>query len=296
MSTPPARPPPGTVVDVIAPAGPFDLDGFQRGLATLREAGFSPRHRPDITERHGFFAGSDERRTEELLGALAAPDSRIVWAVRGGYGVTRLLPRIPLDAIRRAGKLLVGFSDLTALHGRWLAAGLPSVHGSMVARLAGEPDEVRARLFELLLGERPPAPLEGRPLRAGVAEGPLVGGNLAVLAASCGTPFQPDFRGAVVFLEDVGERPYRLDRMLVQCEQSGLFAGAVGVAAGEFTSCEGGEGWSAGDVLEAFAARLGLPAISALPCGHGAVNHALPFGRRARLDGSSGRIEFLEPL
>lgn len=280
------------VVDVIAPAGPFDAEAFKRGLQALWDAGFAPRHRDDIFDRDGFLAGSDERRRTELLDALRAPDSRIVWCARGGYGTTRLLPDLPLDLVRDAGKLLVGFSDITALHARWFTAGVSSLHGSMITRLATEPDDVVSRLFSLVRGEAGDAtgPLEGRSLVPGSAEGVLFGGNLALLAALCGTPFQPDLRGTILFLEDIGERPYRIDRLLTQCRQAGLLDGIAGLALGEFSECAGPEGATADAVLSEFAQSLGVPTISALPCGHGRVNMALPFGRPARLDSRSGLL------
>lgn len=277
------------VVDVIAPSGPFDVEAFQSGLQFLRDAGFAPRHRDDITDRQGFLAGSDERRRTELLEALGAPDSRLIWCARGGYGATRLLPDLPLDLIRRSEKTLIGFSDITALHARWFTAGIPSIHGSMLTRLATEPPEVTRRLFQLVAGDEVPA-LEGRPLVPGIARGTLFGGNLALLAALCGTPYQPELRGCILFLEDIGERPYRLDRMLIQCRQAGLFDGIVGLALGEFSECAAPEGATADQVLAEHAESLGIPTLGALPCGHGRVNMALSFGRPARLDADAGLL------
>ncbi len=290
------RPKRGSIVDVVAPAGPFDPDGFGRGLEWLSLQGFRPRVRDDIFSRQGFLAGDDTRRRDELLAALRADDSDLIWAARGGYGCTRIVETIPSDLIRDAGKLLVGFSDLTVMHLAWRAAGVPSVHGSMVARLATEPDEVRDRLLRLLRGDRA-SPLSGVPLASGTSEGPLVGGNLVLLTATLGTRFQPDLRGAIVCLEEVGERPYRVDRMLVQCRQAGLFDGVAGLALGGFTGCEERDGTSHVDeVLREHALSLGVPAVGQLPFGHGEVNHALVLGRTARLDGDTGLLQFVAPL
>lgn len=287
---------PGSLVDVIAQSSPFDAEGFRSGIHLLESLGYRVRHRPDVFERQRFLAGSDERRRDELLGALAASDSDVVWCARGGYGATRLLGDIPLETIRKAGKLLVGFSDVTALHARWLVAGVPSVHGSMIARLASEPEDVRSGLLSLLARGRM-AMQVGAPVVAGVAEGVLTGGNLALLAAMCGTPYQPDFKGRVVFLEDIGERPYRLDRMLVQCAQAGLFRGVAGIALGEFLDCDDAKaGISSAEVLREHVESLGVPVVAALPSGHGKVNHALPFGVRVRIDGGAGTLTQLESL
>lgn len=288
---------PGSVVDVVAPAGPFDETLLRRGCEVIEARGLRPRFRSDIFTRDRYLAGSDERRLEELTDALDAPDSDLIWCARGGYGTTRLLPALDVARVRSAGKMLVGFSDITALHALWQAAGVPSVHGSMVARLATEPEHVVDRLFRLLLSGEPPEPLEGRPLMPGMAQGPLAGGNLALLAAMCGTPSQPDLRGTVLFLEEVGERPYRLDRLLTQCAQAGLFDGIVALAIGDFTACDESDGSiTARLVVADFARQRGVPTVTDLTCGHGAVNHALPFGRQVMLDADAGRLVFLDPL
>lgn len=281
---------PGSLVDVVAPASAFDREGFLRGVAALESFGFRVRYRPDVFDRTGFLAGDDARRLAELVEAIEAPDSDALWCARGGYGVTRLVERIPVASIARAGKLLVGFSDITALHALWLRAGVPSVHGSMVARLAAEPAPVQERIRTIVqLGRA--TPIAGEPLVRGRATGVLSGGNLAILAALCGTSAQPDLSGRIAFVEDVGERPYRLDRMFVQCRQAGLFKGIAGLALGEFTDCEEKDGSStSAQVLEEHAHALGVPAIRALPCGHGSINLALPFGVPVAIDGHAGTL------
>lgn len=280
---------PSPIVDVIAPSGPFDVEAFLQGIDLLKRGGFLPRYRLDIVEREGFLAGSDARRLSELKQALLTQDSQIIWCVRGGYGATRLLDSLPLELIQKANKLLIGFSDITALHARWHSAGLQSIHASMVARLASEPSEVLERLFRLLRDE-PVDALKGECLVSGTSQGVLSGGNLALLSALCGTPYQPDFRGCVVFLEDVGERPYRLDRMWVQCRQAGLMDGVVGLALGEFSDCDGPQESTAAQILAEHARSLGVPTLTALPCGHGRVNMALPFGRQVLLDADRGLL------
>jgi muramoyltetrapeptide carboxypeptidase len=288
---------PHAPIDVIAPAGPFDRAIFEKSLQELQSRGLQLRFRPDVFSRDRFLAGDDARRGAELHDALTNPDSDVIWCARGGYGTTRLLPHLPIELIRRANKILVGFSDITALHARWLAAGVPSIHGGMIARFSQEPDDVATRLLQLVRTGAPPAPLTGKPLTSGRAEGVLTGGNLMVLNSMLGTPYQPDFRGKIVLLEDVGERPYRIDRMLVQCTQAGLFEGVAGIALGEFTDCEERDGSStSAQVLESQLAPLGVPIIFGLPCGHGSVNQAVPFGVRARLDAHEGTLSFLESI
>jgi muramoyltetrapeptide carboxypeptidase len=293
---PRARPlQPDRWIEVIAPASSFDRENFDVSVHVLQEQGLRLRFRDDVFSRERFLAGSDERRLAELLAALDAPDSDVLWCVRGGYGATRLLNDLPLSRIRNAGKLLIGFSDITALHARWLAAGVPSIHGNMVARFAREPADVAARLLGMLSPGALAPSLTGTPLRSGVVTGIVAGGNLALLAALCGTPFQPDFTGAIVLLEDIGERSFRLDRMFIQCEQAGLFRGIAGLACGEFLDC-GEKDSPVAQLLAEHAGRIGVPAVAELPFGHGAVNNAIPMGVLAKLDATAGRIEFLEPL
>lgn len=282
-------------IDIVAPASPFDRTLFENGLAFLRERGFQPRFRDDLFARDRFLAGSDERRLAELQAAIDAPDSCAIWCVRGGYGASRLLNDLSLKRLRAANKLLIGFSDVTVLHARWLAAGVPSLHSTMVARLAKEPVDVIDRLLSTLVPGALAAPLTGQGLIGGVVEGVVTGGNLALLSALCGTPFQPDLSGAIVAIEDVGERAYRLDRMFVQCEQAGLFRGIAAFAFGEFFDC-GEEEIPAASVVVEHARRVGVPTVVGLPFGHGIVNQAVPFGVRGRLDAAAGRLEFLEPL
>lgn len=278
------------LIDVIAPSSPFDPDGLREGVALLEARGHTVRHRADLFERERFLAGTDARRGAELVEGLES-DADVLWCARGGYGATRLLPKVPPTLIRRANKLLVGFSDITALHALWWLEGTASVHGPMVARLAAEAPDTLERVFDVIECRSPP--LSGLPLVSGRAHGRLTGGNLAVLAALCGTPWQPDLRGAVVFLEDIGERPYRLDRAFVQCSQAGLFEGVSGFVFGDFTNCdEPGGRVTARQVIEEHAERLGVPAVTGVRSGHGERNDALLFGVPVRLDADAGTLEW----
>lgn len=276
------------LIDVIAPCSPFDAEGLRAGVALLEARGFRVRYRDDLFAKERFLAGDDERRRTELLTALES-DSDLLWCARGGYGATRLLDSLAPERVNGAGKLLVGFSDVTALHALWWQAGVASIHGPMVAKLASESSPTLERVLDVVANRI--APLSGRGLRPGRVKGPLTGGNLALLAALCGTPWQPDLADAVVFIEDIGERPYRLDRSFVQCEQAGLFRGVAGLAFGDFTGCDeaGGQVTSV-QVLREHAARIGVPAIEGLPCGHGAENRALLFGAEVELDGDAGTL------
>jgi muramoyltetrapeptide carboxypeptidase len=212
---------------------------------------------------------------------------------RGGYGATRLLPSLEVAEIARANKWLVGFSDVTALHALWARAGLCSVHGPMVCSLPDAAPSVQAAWFQLLEGAAP-APLTGLTrVRAGRARGRLFGGNLTVLAALVGTPYMPPLDDVVLVLEDVGERPYRLDRVLTTLQQSGCFHGVRAVVLGQFTDCTPGpEGVTAQSVLKERLGSLGVPVLANAPFGHVADNTPLLFGAEAHVDADAGRVDF----
>jgi muramoyltetrapeptide carboxypeptidase len=292
-----ARPPAlrrGDAVAIVAPAGPFDREGLAPGLEVL-----AARYRVVLDEgllaRSRYLAGDDARRQAELAAALADDGARAVFAARGGYGSMRLLPKLRAEGL--APKLVVGFSDITAVHLALQAAGWVSLHGPVVTQLGSQPPDVVARLHHLLESvDAAAAPLAGETLVAGVAEGPLVGGNLSVLTRLLGTPYLPALDGAVLLLEDVGERPYRLDRMWTHLGLAGVFDRVRGIALGQFTGCEEPEAdYGSAEVLANLAAGTGLPCLAGLPIGHGEVNQPVPLGCRVRLDATAGRLVFLEP-
>jgi len=287
---------PGDRVAVIAPASGFERSAFESGLALIGER-YRTEHGPGIFERHRYLAGSDERRLQELRSALADPGIRAVFCARGGYGATRLLKRLGPDAPPGAPKALVGFSDITALH-LWLQAhGRRSIHGPVLTQLGRLSAPTAERLFALLESARPAAPLEGTDTYVGgVAEGTLLGGNLSVFSRLMSTAFMPSLEGAILLLEDQGERPYRLDRMWTHLELAGVFARVRGIALGSFTACEEPEAaYSSADLLRELAVATGLPCAAGFPIGHGEVNEPVPLGVRVRLDADARRLIFLEP-
>ncbi len=282
---------PGDRVSVIAPASSFDRPAFERGLALLATR-YQPVVRPDIYESRRYLAGGDDRRLAELSEALSDPTTSAIFCARGGYGVTRLLSRLQLP---RRAKPLIGFSDITALHGLAQSRGRVSVHGPVLTQLGRLGEAVANELFELLETPSARVELRGEPQVPGVAEGRVVGGNLSVLTRLLGTPYLPPLEGAILFLEDVGERPYRLDRMWQHLALAGAFEKVKGIALGEFVECEekGGK-WTAAEILRELAEETGLPCVAELPVGHGDRNRPLPLGARARLDGAEGTLRFLE--
>lgn len=227
----------------------------------------------------------------DLQHAFDDASLRAVFTARGGYGSARLLPKLRLS---RAVPL-IGFSDITSLHCAMQTRGQRSLHAPVLTQLGKSPNDVVDRLFAILSGATPP-PLEAaRVIVPGRAEGPLLGGNLSVLTRLIGTPWWPSLRGAVLLLEDVGERPYRIDRMLTHLKLSGLLEGVVGLALGEFTDCDDAT-YPLTEVLDELVRDLGLPCVAGLRIGHGDVNQAAPLGARVRLDADAGRLEWLEGL
>lgn len=286
---------PNDAVAVVAPSGPFERTVFERGLALIA-ARYRPVFDDGIFSKVRYLAGDDARRAAEFQSAMERSDIRAVFAARGGYGAGRLSPLLSPKAWRP--KPIIGFSDITALHALAARSGMPSVHGPVVTQLGRLPAACAERLWTALESPGVLPPLEGTDsLVPGIAEGRLVGGNLAVFASQVGTPFMPSLDGAVVLFEDVGERPYRIDRMWSQLVQSGAFKGVRAFALGEFTDCdEKNTDYGALDVLRSLAQAEGVPTLAGLPLGHGATNMAVPLGRRVRLDADNLRLEFLEAL
>jgi muramoyltetrapeptide carboxypeptidase len=297
MTTATFRQPPalsaGDRVAVIAPASAFDRESFEAGLAVIA-ARYEARYQPSILERHRYLAGEDARRLQELKAALIDPAVKAVFCARGGYGAMRVLDG--LRGLQFPAKPLVGFSDITALH-LWLqSSGLTSIHGPVLTQLGHLPQATRARLFALLESPSPPAALlGGDTFVAGVVEGPLLGGSLSVLTRLLGTPYLPALDGAILLLEDRGERPYRLDRMWTHLALAGVFARVRGIALGDFGGCEEpGAAYSSADVLRDLAAATALPCAAGFPVGHGDANEPVPLGARVRLDAGARSLTFLE--
>ncbi|MFO0581551.1 MAG: LD-carboxypeptidase [Anaeromyxobacter sp.] len=290
-------PPPvrrGDVVRVIAPSSPFDADAFRRGLEVLtRRLGLVPRHRADLAARADFLAGDDARRLEEWREAVADPDATAIFCARGGYGASRILPGVDPAPLVARPKTLVGFSDICVLHAALNRAGLATVHGPVLTQLGRAPEEAVDHLERLLARTAPrtgawerPAPGAGlvgtASVTPGRASGPLLGGSLTLLAHLAGTPWLPPLAGAIVLLEDVGEKPYRIDRYLTQLRLAGALDGVAGVALGQFADCDLGVQRGL-DVARGAAKALGVPVIEGIAAGHEDANFALPLGARVTL-------------
>ncbi len=293
----PPRLRPGDTVAVPAPAGPVLPEAAQRGLEIL-----ATRYKvvldEAIYERTGFLAGSDERRAEELNRYLRDPDIRAIIPARGGYGVLRILELLDADALKRDPKPIVGFSDLTAF-AAWCAktAGVRTIHGPMVNQIGRVPETDVEWLFGILEDPGPPGVLADGLVRVGArgggtVEGRMVGGNLEMVTRLLGTPFAFDLGASALVLEDVGERPYRIDRALTQLKLSGALDGVRAVALGDFLRSDEEDGAppSAAEVLAERLTAFDIPGVAGLPIGHGERNRAFPLGGRCAIDLAVGRV------
>lgn len=293
---------PGDTVGVVAPAAAVERQFVERGLGLLRSIGFRVRVSNRVLNRDGILAGGDRERAEDLMAFFADPDVRAIFVARGGYGCGRILPLLDFDAIALTPKPLIGFSDLTFILNALIErSAMVAIHGPMLA-FEHEIQERHRRSFEhlrkILTGELGAFEMEARTaLHPGRAEGELMGGCLSIVAAMLGTPYCPSFDDRILFLEDVGERAYRIDRLLVQLRHSGAFDRCAGVVFGAVRSVDGDE--NEAQLIARFAAEqtagFDCPVLFGVDAGHGTDNLALPLGVRARIDSASRRLTILEP-
>lgn len=291
----------GDRVRLVAPASPFDRRAFERGVKAVAGLGLEPVFDRTEFRRAGFLAGSDEERARRLGQALMDPDTAAVWFIRGGYGSARLLPLLKWKLLRRYPKVVIGFSDTSALLlALTVPGGYVTVHGPVVTQLPRIPGPARKWLRRLL---EKPVPAGKVPLGAmktitpGKINGFLAGGNLATMASLVGTPYFPELAGSILFIEDTGEEAYRLDRMFNQLVQAGVLKNVFGVVIGKLSGCKpaGSGKYGARGILERAVGRLGVPAVSGASFGHIDRNVALPLGVLARLDAGAGTLTLLEP-
>jgi muramoyltetrapeptide carboxypeptidase len=279
----------GDTVGIIAPASGFRRDEFEAGCAAL--AAYRLSYLPSIFERDGYFAGSVERRVNEIHEMFARPDVKAVLCARGGYGCNYLLPHLDLDLIRANPKIFVGCSDITTLLTYLCdAAGLVTFHGPMVAGDFARPGGFDVKSWQDAISNAGDELFVNTdavvPLAEGAAEGVFYGGCLSLLCASLGTPYELMTEGTILFLEDRAERPYRIDRMLMQLKLAGKFDGVAGIVFGEMIDCEatGAGALSLRQVIQRILGDLGIPICFGLKSGHvsgGALT--LPFGVGAKL-------------
>ena len=303
----------GDEVRLVAPAGAiFERVRFDIAAENMQGLGLKPTFGEHVRERHGYLAGTDEERAADIMTAYRDPNVKAIFALTGGWGAARTLDHLDFDVIRQNPKVVIGYSDITSLlNAIYTKTGTPTFHGPN-GTSRWRPDVVTAAKQILFEGEAPliksPVPnhntlaqhdLRVQTIVPGVAEGTLVGGNLTVLTALAGSPYMPDMSGKILFLEDIGEAIYRIDRMLSTLELSGALSQLSGIVFGGFTRVgNDGDGYGAFalmDIFDRYAKKADVPAFYGAPFGHIAGNQIMPIGTRARMDANNGTIQLLEP-
>jgi len=309
----PARLKAGNQVRLVAPAGAlFQKVRLEIAFENMVGLGLKPTAGTHALDRHGYFAGTDADRAADVMAAFKDPDVKAIFALSGGWGAARLLPLLDFDIIRANPKVIIGYSDITALLcGIYAKTGMTTFHGPN-GTSRWRPAVVAAAKQILFDARSPtiknPVPdydtLAQHSLRVqtvvpGTAEGALVGGNLTVLTALAGSPYMPDMKGKILFLEDVGEAIYRVDRMLSTLQLSGALDTVNGIIFGGFTDVgNDGDGYGAFalmDIFEHYGKLAEVPTFYGAPFGHIASNSIMPIGTRARMDADAGTIDLLQP-
>ncbi len=283
----------GDAVGIVAPASPFDRQRFDRGIRRLASAGYRPVIPEGLFERKGYLAGSDEHRADLINRFFLDRSVKAVVCARGGYGSMRMLPFLDYDAIHRHPKILVGFSDMTALlNAIFFQSRLVTFHGPNVTTLGDRNSQTRDFFVRALTSDNPMLPdvQEGVTLCRGMATGVVIGGNLTTLCHLTGTPFAPDYKGCILLLEDRGEVPYRIDRMLTQMKLAGCFDHLAGIVLGSFEQC--GTIEAVFDIFREMFEKFTIPVLGGLDVGHGRTNLTVPIGLMATLDADRKTLTF----
>lgn len=297
---------PGDTIAVIAPASaPKNPDVYERGFEALSERGYEVIRLRENIERHGYLADTDAVRIAEINEAIRRPDVKAIFCVRGGYGTPRLLPYLDYEAAALHPKVLVGYSDITALHwALYQKAGWQGLSGHLVVEWADLDAPSEQLFWDWLNGVETPDATgphgeQLTPMRKGTAEGVLLGGNLTLMAALIGTPYMPDLKGAILFIEEVGEKPYSVDRMLMHFKLAGLLDELGGVVLAGFTEGETAAPTLTFDqVFEDYFGQATYPVARDLHYGHWETKLCMPVGLRARLTvtDNAAQLTYLEPL
>jgi muramoyltetrapeptide carboxypeptidase len=301
----------GDTIGIIAPASaPPDPKAVDRAVTALEGYGFKVRLAANVRARLGFIAGTDRARAEDVMKMFTDKKVTAIHCLRGGYGVTRLLDRLDFKVIARNPKIFSGYSDITAMHlalqqnCKFVSFHAPMVNGALAA--PDVPEFTKKSFFRTAMEAKPAGSVSaGCPenkieiLRRGEVKGELIGGNLSLICASLGTPFQPVFKGKILFFEDISEKPYRLDRMLTQLLNAGILQQVAGIAVGVNKDCDEKNSGveyqqSAADVVRERLATLRVPIVTGLPFGHVDLNATIPCGARAVLDGKKGDLIITE--
>ncbi len=287
----------GGRVGVVAPAGCVERNALEAGIEAIRAEGFEVELSPNLFGTKGYLAGAAHERATDMMNFFRRDDIDAIFCARGGFGSVQLLPYLNLE-LGDYPKIFLGYSDVTILL-NWLRqfCGMVTFHAPMVAMdiARGLGEITRAHFWPLLRGEMAGWRLGlGEIIRPGKAQSEMMGGCLSVLVTTLGTPYEIDTRGKLLFLEDVGEKPYRVERMLTHLKMAEKLDGVAGVIFGDFTNCEGDGPRGIREIIIDMFHDAPYPVVMGMRAGHGSENLALPFGVTALLDGDSGNLELLE--
>ena len=280
-----------------APAGCVDDALLTAGVEAIRNEGFEVELAPGIHDRKGYLAGNEDVRARDLEAFFRRQDITAIFCARGGFGSVQLLPHLPTD-IALHPKIFVGYSDITILL-NWLLqrCGMVTFHAPMVAMdfARGLNEHSKEHFWGTLTGEMRNWSIQlGEVISPGKAEAVMMGGCLSVLVTMLGTPYEVDTLGKLLFLEDVGEKPYRIERMLTHLKMAGKFEGLAGLVFGDFIQCEGEDPRDVRQIIAELFRNVSYPVVMGMAAGHGQENLALPFGVRMQLDGNAGTLSMIE--
>ena len=295
---------PGDTISIVSPASPVSPERCEIGFKFLTDLGYKLKIMPHVWDADDYLAGTDEARASDLMEAFEDPETQAVFCTRGGYGCSRLLPFLDLDAMAKSNKLFAGFSDITVLHAALNRRGLPTLHAPMALTLGTQREPwVYESLAAALKGENPipsTAP-KGKTVVPGKASGVVSGGCMILICDLLATPEQLDLNGKIVVLEDVDEAPHRVDAMLTHLINANSLQGAAGIVVGEMTRTDekvdptiGAKYWR--DIVTERLKPLGIPTIIDFPFGHAKQMLTLPLGITAELDANLGTLNYTESL
>ncbi|MDR1542634.1 MAG: LD-carboxypeptidase [Clostridiales bacterium] len=290
-------------VALISASGPVPEGRLEASIASVRAFGLEPIVYPTCSLKHGYLAGTDKQRAKDLQDAFANPEAKAVICIRGGYGAQRLAEYVDYGKIAESGKGLYGYSDATALHIELNQRGLATWHAPMPStEWIKELDPFTISSLKAALFGPMPRVLENEDsfprhtLVPGVAEGILAGGNLSLVASSIGTPYELDASGKILFLEDVDESPYHIDRLLLHLRSRGMFKSCAGVILGPFVDCKASsekDSLNIDEIIEELLSDIGKPVMKDFQCGHMLPTLSVPLGAKVRLDAGAKSVEIL---
>ena len=284
---------PGSSLGVCAPSACFDIEKLNSGIQILEDLGFKVKVPEEIFKRKRYLAGNDVLRARVINQFFSDPDIDGIICARGGFGSMRILDHLNWSTIRQNPKPFIGFSDNTAILLSIIGeAGNPVVHGPTVVSLANAKKETIDAFYNILTGSLDKIDVtNGRILKSGKCTGVLKGGNLSTISHLLGTRFQPDFKNTILFIEDIGESAYKIDRMLTQMKMAGLFEGIRGVIIGSFENCDN-YGYIEEILVEIYE-EYNIPVLSGLDSGHGKINLSLCMGTHIQMDTEPARIQWV---